>query len=344
MKKILVTGGAGYIGSHTCKVLHENGYLPVVYDNLVYGHEWAVKWGPFEHGDTNDRQRLDEVIQKHKPSAVMHFAAYAYVGESVENPGKYYQNNVSGTVTLLEAMRDNGIGKFVFSSTCATYGEPQTIPISESHPQLPINPYGASKLMIERILQDFDVAHQLRSISLRYFNAAGADPDAEIGEDHHPETHLIPLVLDVAAGTREHITVYGDDYDTPDGTCVRDYIHVTDLASAHLLALNALEEGAMTTAYNLGNGKGFSVKEVINVAQSIAGHDISVEIGPRRAGDPPSLVGNAELIQNELDWSPGFTSLNSILKTAWAWQKRQKKVSQFSSECKAVSGKNDQKK
>lgn len=321
----MVTGGAGYIGSHTCKALFEKGYLPITYDNLVYGHEWAVKWGPFEKGDINDRQRLDEVILKHNPSAVIHFAAYAYVGESVENPGKYYYNNVSGTITLLEALRDHGIDQFVFSSTCATYGEPQTTLISESHPQKPINPYGASKLMIERILQDFDVAHQLRSISLRYFNAAGADPEIEIGEDHDPETHLIPLVLEVAAGDRPYITVFGDDYGTTDGSCVRDYIHVTDLASAHLLALNALEKGATTTAYNLGNGKGFSVKDVINVAQNITGRDVAVEIGSRRVGDPPYLVGNAQRIQSELKWSPHFTSLESILKTAWDWQLKGKK-------------------
>lgn len=325
MKKILVTGGAGYIGSHTCKALYEKGYLPITYDNLVYGHEWAVKWGPFEKGDINDRQRLDEVIQKYNPSAVIHFAAYAYVGESVENPGKYYHNNVSGTITLLEALRDHGIDQFVFSSTCATYGEPHEIPIPESHPQLPINPYGASKLMIERILQDFDMAHKIRSISLRYFNAAGADPESEIGEDHEPETHLIPLVLEVAAGNLPYVTVFGDDYETIDGSCIRDYIHVTDLASAHLLALNALEEGATTTAYNLGNGKGFSVKDVINISQDITGRNIAVEIGSRREGDPPCLVGNAQRIQRELKWNPRFISLESIIKTAWDWHLQTKK-------------------
>ena len=229
---ILVTGGAGYIGSHACKALAKAGYTPIAYDNLVYGHEWAVKWGPFEQGDILDRKRLDEVIKKYRPAAIMHFAAFAYVGESVEQPGKYYRNNVTGSLTLLEAMRDHGVPYIIFSSTCATYGEPEQIPIPENHKQSPINPYGHSKLMIEQMLSDFDVAHGIRSVSLRYFNAAGADPDGETGEDHDPETHLIPLVLDAAIGKRPSITIFGDDYDTPDGTCIRDYIHVTDLASA----------------------------------------------------------------------------------------------------------------
>jgi len=322
MKTILVTGGAGYIGSHACKVLHENGYMPVSYDNMVYGHESAVKWGPLEKGDINNRQRLDQVIEKYSPSAVMHFAAYAYVGESVENPGKYYGNNVSGTITLLEALRDHKINKFIFSSTCATYGIPQEIPITEKHSQNPINPYGASKMMIERILKDFDVVHQIRSISLRYFNAAGADLDSEIGENHDPETHLIPLILDVATGKRSHITVFGDDYDTKDGTCVRDYIHVTDLADAHMCALTALENGSMTTAYNLGNGKGFSVKEVIDVVRKVTGVDIDVEIGSKRAGDPAYLVGDSANIKRDLKWSPKFIELEEIIQTAWNWHKK----------------------
>jgi len=316
---ILVTGGAGYIGSHACKALTQAGYIPISYDNLVYGHESAVKWGPLETGDINDRDRLDEVIDQYRPAAVMHFAAYAYVGESVENPGKYYRNNVLGTLTLLEAMRDSGIDKLIFSSTCATYGVPQIVPITEDHPQAPINPYGSSKLMIERMLNDFDIAHKMRSISLRYFNAAGADPDSEIGEDHDPETHLIPLVLDAAMGKRPHITIYGTDYDTEDGTCVRDYIHVTDLADAHVLALKALEEGAGTTAYNLGNGKGFSVKEVIEVAENVTGKKIPVQVGERRVGDPPRLVGDAGQISAALHWTPRFTDLESIIGSAWNW-------------------------
>lgn len=316
---ILVTGGAGYIGSHVCKALSKAGYTPITYDNLVYGHPWAVRWGPLEEGDIADRARLDSVITRYRPEAVMHFAAYAYVGESVQDPGKYYRNNVTGSLTLLEAARDHGIGKLIFSSTCATYGVPEAVPICEDHPQRPINPYGASKLMIERILQDFDHAHGLRSISLRYFNAAGADPDGEIGEAHDPETHLIPLVLEAAAGARPAIQVFGDDYDTPDGTCIRDYIHVSDLASAHVLALLALEDGVETTAYNLGNGQGFSVREVIAAAEAVTGFSVPVDIGQRRAGDPPRLVGDAAAAISKLGWKPRITELDAILKTAWQW-------------------------
>ena len=318
---ILVTGGAGYIGSHACKALAKAGYTPIAYDNLVYGHEWAVKWGPFELGDIADRKRLDGVIKQYQPEAVMHFAAYAYVGESVQDPGRYYRNNVAGTLILLEAMRDHGIDKLIFSSTCATYGIPEQVPITEEHPQRPINPYGMSKLMIEQILRDFNSAHDLRSISLRYFNAAGADPDGEIGELHDPETHLIPLVLDVAAGKRSAITIFGDDYDTPDGTCIRDYIHVSDLADAHVLALQALENGACTTTYNLGNGKGFSVREVINFAEKVTGLIIPFVVSDRRLGDPASLISGAELIKSTLGWKPEFTELEVILKTVWNWHK-----------------------
>ena len=319
---ILVTGGAGYIGSHACKALANAGYTPVVYDNLVYGHEWAVKWGPFEKGDILDRKRLDEVISQYKPAAIMHFAAFAYVGESVEQPGKYYRNNVTGSLTLLEAMRDHGVPYIIFSSTCATYGEPEQIPIPENHNQSPINPYGHSKLMIEQMLSDFDVAHGIRSVSLRYFNAAGADPDGETGEDHDPETHLIPLVLDAAIGKRPSITIFGDDYDTPDGTCIRDYIHVTDLADAHVKALKYLEQDGETTKFNLGNGKGFSVKEVIDVAQDVTGKEIPVVMGKRRPGDPPRLVGDAERIRKELNWQTQYADLETIIQTAWKWHAR----------------------
>ncbi|TVQ90848.1 MAG: UDP-glucose 4-epimerase GalE [Chromatiaceae bacterium] len=319
---ILVTGGAGYIGSHTCKALAQAGYRPIAYDNLSYGHRWAVRWGPLEDGDISDRAHLDAVIAQYQPAAVMHFAAFAYVGESVRDPGKYYRNNVAGSLTLLEAMRDHGIRQCVFSSTCATYGVPQQSPIPEDHPQRPINPYGASKLMIERILQDFDAAHGLRSIALRYFNAAGADPDAEIGESHDPETHLIPLVLDAAAGRRPAITIYGDDYDTPDGTCIRDYIHVTDLAQAHVLALQTLLRGAGSTAYNLGNGHGYSVREVIDRAAQITARPIPRERSARRPGDPPTLVGDAQRIRRELGWQPRYADLDSILSTAWQWHQR----------------------
>jgi UDP-arabinose 4-epimerase len=319
MRTVLVTGGAGYIGSHACKALARAGYLPVTYDSLVYGHRSAVKWGPLEVGDILDLARLDQVFDEYRPDTVMHFAAYAYVGESVQNPGKYYRNNVAGSLTLLEAARDHGVERFVFSSTCATYGAPETVLIPEDHPQRPINPYGASKLMIERMLADFDAAHRIRSVVLRYFNAAGADPEGETGEHHEPETHLIPLVLDTAAGHRPHITVFGDDYDTPDGTCIRDYIHVTDLAEAHVLALRALESGAASTAYNLGNGQGFSVKQVIDAAREVTQRDIPVTVGARRPGDPPVLVGDASRSKRELGWEPRYHTLNTILRTAWNW-------------------------
>jgi UDP-arabinose 4-epimerase len=319
---VLVTGGAGYIGSHACKSLAQAGYTPVSFDSLIYGHRSAARWGPLEVGDVADRGRLDEVLERYRPAAVMHFAAYAYVGESVENPGKYYRNNVAGSLTLLEAMRDHGIDKLIFSSTCSTYGMPQAIPIPEDHPQRPINPYGASKLMVERMLRDFDQAHGLRSVSLRYFNAAGADPDGETGEDHEPETHLVPLVLDAAAGKRPHVTIFGDDYDTADGTCIRDYIHVTDLAEAHVLALQALDQGAATTAYNLGNGRGFSVKEVIEAARRVTGRSIPVGLGPRRPGDPPTLVGDAGKAIAQLGWRPRHAELSTIVATAWKWTMR----------------------
>ncbi len=316
---IVVTGGAGYIGGHTCKVLSESGYRPIALDNLTQGHRWAAQWGPLEVGDISDRNFLNSVIEKYKPTAVMHFAAHAYVGESVENPGKYYRNNVAGTLTLLEALRDYEIDKFIFSSTCATYGVPRIVPISEDNTQLPVNPYGASKLMVERILQDFDKAHKLRSISLRYFNAAGADPGGMIGESHNPETHLIPLIFEVALGMRSAITIYGDDYETKDGTCVRDYIHVNDLAEAHVLALNALNQGQTSRAYNLGNGRGFSVREIIEAAEMVTGRSIPVQIGPRRPGDPPILVGDASKATHELGWEPKKHNLMEILSTAWNW-------------------------
>jgi UDP-arabinose 4-epimerase len=318
-RTVVVTGGAGYIGSHACKALARAGYLPVSYDNLVYGHDWAVRWGPLEVGDLLDRAALDGVFRKYAPQAVMHFAAYAYVGESVENPGKYYRNNVAGSLTLLEAMRDHAVRRLIFSSTCATYGIPETVPIPEQHPQRPVNPYGASKLMIERMLQDFEAAHGMRSIALRYFNAAGADPEGEAGEQHDPETHLIPLVLETAAGLWPRVTVFGEDYDTPDGTCVRDYIHVADLADAHVLALRALESGAPSAAYNLGNGQGFSVKQVIDAARAVTGRDIPVDVGARRPGDPPVLVADARRARQELAWTPRYHDLQTILRTAWNW-------------------------
>ncbi len=318
-KSVLVTGGAGYIGAHACRALAQAGYLPVAYDSLVYGHERAVRWGPLERGDILDRARLDEVIVQHQPIAIMHFAAFAYVGESITNPGKYYRNNVMGSLALIEAARDHGIGRFVFSSTCATYGMPDRLPIDEDAPQQPINPYGASKLMVERMLDDFGAAHGMRSIALRYFNAAGADPDGEIGESHDPETHLIPLVLDAASGCRPHITIFGTDYDTPDGTCIRDYIHVTDLADAHVKALQALEAGAPSRAYNLGHGQGYSVREVIAAVERITALEVPSVIGPRRPGDPAALVSDASRARDELDWQPRLADLDEIIGTAWGW-------------------------
>ncbi|MBB6097607.1 UDP-arabinose 4-epimerase [Deinobacterium chartae] len=323
--KILVTGGAGYIGSHACKALAAAGYTPVTFDNLEYGHEWATQWGPFEHGDLQDPERLREVLQIHRPAAVMHFAAYTYVGESVQEPGKYYRNNVGGTLNLLEAMRETGVKIMVFSSTCATYGPPERLPLTEDHPQRPISPYGRTKLVVEGMLGDFEAACGLRWAALRYFNASGADPEGQIGEDHDPETHLIPLILDAAAGLRPAITVFGEDYDTPDGTAIRDYIHVTDLADAHVLALKRLLEGGPSAAYNLGNGQGFSVREVIQAAERVTGRPIPVEVGPRRAGDPPRLVGDATKARNELGWTPRYADLEVILQTAWNWHTRHRK-------------------
>ena len=321
-KSVLVTGGAGYIGAHACKALAGAGYTPITYDNLVYGHPQSVKWGPLEEGDIGDSRRLENVLQKYTPIAVMHFAAYAYVGESVENPAKYYRNNVAGTLKLLESMKNCGINKIIFSSTCATYGMPEQIPIAENHPQNPINPYGRSKLVIEWILRDFAVAYDLKFVSLRYFNAAGADPNAETGEDHTPETHLIPLMLDVALGKRNQLEIFGTDYDTPDGTCIRDYIHVSDLADAHLLALEYLRDGGQSNVFNLGNGDGFSVREVIATAMSITGCDIPCVESDRRPGDPLVLIGSSDKIQKKMGWNPVHNSLDSIIETAWQWQKK----------------------
>ncbi|MBP2658227.1 MAG: galE [Firmicutes bacterium] len=318
-KNVLVTGGAGYIGSHACKALAKAGYNPIVYDNLIYGHKWAAKWGPLEIGDILDSNRLDEVIKKYQPEAVMHFAAYAYVGESVKDPAKYYRNNVTGTITLLEAMKKGGIDKIIFSSTCATYGIPTQVPICEDHSQNPINPYGWSKLMIEQILRDFHMAYSIRSVALRYFNAAGADPDGEIGERHNPETHLIPLVLEAAAGRRPNIAIFGTDYPTTDGTCIRDYIHVRDLADAHVMALNYLYKENKSTAFNLGNGSGFSVREIIEISRKVTGKKIQIVEMERRAGDPAILVGNAAKIESQLGWRPQFSDIATQITHAWEW-------------------------
>ena len=319
MSNILVTGGAGYIGSHACKKLAAAGFTPVVFDNLCYGHREAVKWGPLVEGDLLDRPAIDEVFKQYKPDAVIHFAAYAYVGESVTNPQKYYRNNVQGGLALLDTMLAHGCKHLVFSSTCATYGMPEQVPILESETQQPINPYGSSKLMFERILQDYDVAYDLRSIKLRYFNAAGADFDGEIGEKHDPETHLIPLVLQAALGERSHIEIYGDDYDTPDGSCIRDYIHVNDLADAHVLALQALLNGSESEAFNLGTGKGLSVKQIIDSCQQVTGKTIDARVSSRRPGDPARLVASNSLAKAKLGWQPNCSDIGSIIQSAWHW-------------------------
>ena len=322
---ILVTGGAGYIGSHSVLALQRAGYEVIVLDNLVYGHQDLVKTvlqTKLIVGDTCDRPLLDKVFAEHQIDAVMHFAAYAYVGESVTKPAKYYHNNVVGTLTLLEAMLEAKIDKFVFSSTCATYGVPDSVPIREEQPQNPINPYGATKLMVERILQDFSTAYDFRSVCLRYFNAAGADPEGNLGEDHNPETHLIPLVLQTALGQRESISIYGTDYDTPDGSCVRDYIHVLDIAQAHILALKYLLQDGQTDVFNLGNGSGFSVKEVIEAARQITKQEIKAVVSDRRAGDPPALVGSGEKANRILGWQPAYSDLNDIIAHAWQWHQK----------------------
>ncbi|GAX40598.1 UDP-glucose 4-epimerase [Tolypothrix sp. NIES-4075] len=325
---ILVTGGAGYIGSHTVLALLQAGYEVVILDNLVYGHrdlvENVLKVELIE-GDTGDRPLLDNLFSTRNIAAVMHFSAYAYVGESVTDPAKYYRNNVVGTLTLLEAMLAASIKKFVFSSTCATYGVPEVVPIPEDHPQNPINPYGATKLMVERILSDFDTAYDFKSVRFRYFNAAGADPQGRLGEDHNPETHLIPLVLQTALGKREFISIFGTDYPTPDGTCIRDYIHVNDLADAHVLGLKYLLDGGDSEVFNLGNGNGFSVKEVIETAKLVTGREISVKECDRRPGDPPSLIGSGDKARKILNWQPQYSSMKDILVHSWQWHQQRHK-------------------
>ena len=320
-KCILVVGGAGYIGSHMCKALAQRGYLPVVLDNLGRGHGEAVQWGPLVTGAMDDPHLLDRTLSAWPFEAVMHFAAFAYVGESVTDPALYYRNNLAAPMVLLDAMGRHGVDRFIFSSTCAIYGEPSRIPITEDHPQAPINPYGWAKKTLEQILVDYGRAYGLKSVSLRYFNAAGADPDGEIGEDHDPETHLIPLVLQTALGQKETVRIFGDDYPTEDGTCIRDYVHVNDLADAHLLALERLLAGGGSGAYNLGNGRGFSVREVIDTARRVTGCVIPVENAPRRPGDPARLIGSSDRFMTGYGWRPRFADLESIVKTAWNWHR-----------------------
>jgi UDP-glucose 4-epimerase len=319
---ILVTGGAGYIGSHAVLALQNTGYHVVILDNLVYGHRDLVARvlkTDLIIGDTSDRPLLDSIFSTYNISAVMHFAAYAYVGESVTNPAKYYRNNVYGTLTLLEAMIAANVKNFVFSSTCATYGNPQQIPLTETHPQNPINPYGMSKLMVEKILADFDIAYNLKSVIFRYFNASGADSSGLLGEDHNPETHLIPLVLQTALKIRPAISIFGTDYDTPDGTAIRDYIHVNDLAQAHVLGLEYLFKSQTSDIFNLGNGNGFSVKEVIDTAREITGKKIPAIECDRRPGDPAILVGSSEKAKKILGWCPKYPQLDIIINHAWQW-------------------------
>ncbi|HSV28354.1 MAG TPA: UDP-glucose 4-epimerase GalE [Candidatus Omnitrophota bacterium] len=321
---ILVTGGAGYVGSHVCKALARAGWRPVVYDNLSHGHDWAVKWGPLERGDLADTDRLAEVMTRHGVKAVAHLAGLIAVGESVREPLLYWRNNVSGSESLLSAMARTGVRHLVFSSTCAVYGEPERQPLDESFVTRPVSPYAWTKLAVERMLADCDTAFGLKSVCLRYFNAAGADPEGEIGEAHDPETHLIPLVLEAAAGLRDGIEMFGDDYPTPDGTCVRDYVHVADIAQAHLLALDHLLAGKGSLTLNLGSGHGFSVREVIEVARKVTGRHIPVRQAGRRAGDPPVLVGDARRAQSVLGWQPRFPDLQDQVAHAWAWLKARK--------------------
>lgn len=323
MTNIFVAGGAGYIGSHTCLELSKRGYTPIVYDNLSNGHAEFARWGPLERGDIRDRSKLDEVFKKYEPAAVMHFAALIEVGESTRNPASFYDNNVSGTVTLLNAAQTAGIDKIVFSSTCATYGAPDSIPMDESHRQIPINPYGRSKLIVEQILSDLDRYQGLRSVVLRYFNAAGADPEGRIGEWHTPETHAVPLAIETALGKRSHFQIFGCDYDTRDGSCLRDFIHVSDLADAHVRAIEHLLNGGKSLALNLGTGHGTTVKELLATVQRVSGRNFKIEYSQRREGDSPALVADNTLAKRAIGWSPRY-DLEAIITTAWNWHSKLK--------------------
>jgi UDP-glucose 4-epimerase len=319
---ILVCGGAGYIGSHMVKMLTEAGHQVTTFDNLSTGHREAVKWGKLVVGDLLDEPVLRQLFADNRFDAVMHFSAKSLVGESVVEPAGYYRNNVIGTLHLLDAMRAAGVKRFVFSSSAATFGNPEADRIDENHPQAPINPYGETKLMVERMLRDYAEAFGLHSVSLRYFNAAGADPSGEIGESHHPETHLIPNVLKAALDPQQKLKVFGQDYPTPDGTCVRDYIHINDLCQAHLLALGYMDNRAGAFGFNLGNGQGFSIMEIIQAAEQVTGQKIPYESCDRRPGDPPILVANATRAKKELGWQPQYVNITAILKTAWDWHRK----------------------
>jgi len=317
--RTLVVGGAGYVGSHTCKALAAHGHEPIVFDNLSSGHADAVKWGPLEQGDIHDSDRLAAVIDKYQPEIIMHFAAFAYVGESIREPGRYYSNNISGSINLLETMRRKGVERIVFSSTCATYGTPDKLPISESTTQSPINPYGFSKLVIEQALADYERAYGLKWVALRYFNAAGCDPDGELGERHDPETHAIPLAISAGLGTGEQFQVFGTDYDTPDGSAVRDYVHVSDLADAHVKAVNYLQNDKNSGAFNLATGHGTSVLEMLAAVERALGRAVPVVLSKRRPGDPPMLYASATQAGQELGWSARFTNIDEIVETAAQW-------------------------
>jgi UDP-arabinose 4-epimerase len=322
---VLIVGGAGYIGSQTAKAVAAAGLEPIVFDNLVYGHEWAVKWGPLVRGDLADRPLLTDVMKRHRVDAVIHFAAYAYVGESVTNPRKYFGNNVAGSLNLLDAMLDAGVRDVVFSSTCATYGEPQRVPIAEDHPQSPVNPYGETKLAVEKMLHWYAQAYGMRYAALRYFNAAGADPDGEVGETHDPETHLIPLAIEAAVGAGE-LAIFGTDYATPDGTAIRDYIHVADLADAHLRALAKLRDGTPALRLNLGTGQGQSVRAVIAAVERVTGKPVRTREVGRRAGDPPALVADARQAGAALGWKPRYAELDAIVEHAVRWRAHGKRA------------------
>jgi UDP-arabinose 4-epimerase len=320
MTTVLVTGGAGFIGSHTCKALHRAGFVPVVYDDLSRGNREAVKWGELVVGELADRSLLRRTLERHRPAAVVHFAAFAYVGESNENPALYYRNNVAGTAELISAMQDCDVRNIVFSSSCAVYGVPRAVPIVEDSPLDPVNPYGATKMLCERMLRDCAGASKLTFMSLRYFNAAGSDPEGEIGECHVPETHAVPLLLDAAAGDLEAFTIFGDDYPTADGTCIRDYIHVADLAEAHVRALAALMQGGESATINIGTGRGWSVRELVEIARRVTGRDIPIQVGPRRPGDPPELVSDPAFARKRLGWGPRYADAAEQIAHAWAWR------------------------
>ena len=319
MTHVLVTGGAGYIGAHACKALARAGFTPVTFDNLSTGWQDAVKFGPLEQGDLLDRARLDAVFARWQPVAVMHFAALSQVGEAMSEPGRYWRNNVSGSLTLIEAAVAAGCLNFVFSSTCATYGEQDNVVLDETSAQAPLNAYGASKRAIEDILRDFDAAHGLRHVIFRYFNVAGADPEAEVGEFHRPETHLVPVMLDAIQGKRPALTIHGTDYDTPDGTCIRDYVHVCDLVDAHVLGLQWLRDGKPSRVFNLGTGTGFSVRQVMEASRAVTNRDVPTVDGPRRAGDCTALVSGSSRAKAELGWNPRRSSIQQMIEDAWRW-------------------------